>query len=157
MKREQIENIYKTNGIKNYKLRNTDELLKVHGIDFREVQGYNRLDDIRRAIYEKFIVNIFNNYGLESRSKLIPKGIYYVEHTERFAKSDSEEDVYVLVDWVIMVIDRSGLRSLLRMGEDEEFKHLEIVDQDTEKYIRFEYELGESNIWLHVIDENKWY
>lgn len=74
---KQIENLYEINGIEDCKLKSTDDLLKVHGIDFRAVDGYNRLDDLSRNVYEKFIVNIFNAWGLESRSTLVPKGIYF--------------------------------------------------------------------------------
>lgn len=36
MNRLQIENIYKLNGITDYKLKSTDDLLKCHGIDFKK-------------------------------------------------------------------------------------------------------------------------
>lgn len=44
MNRNQIENLYKENGLNDYKLRNTEDLLKVYVIGFKAVGGYNRLD-----------------------------------------------------------------------------------------------------------------
>jgi len=88
VERFQIEKMYEINGLKDYKLKTTGDLLKVHGIDFKEVRGYNRLDDLNRVIYEKFIVNLFNGLGLESRATMIPEGIYYVEDIGYLAKED---------------------------------------------------------------------
>jgi len=48
MNRTQLEKIYKYNGIKDFMLRNTEDLLKIHGVDFKTVDGYNRLDDLNR-------------------------------------------------------------------------------------------------------------
>jgi len=79
MKRFQLEKLYEVNGLKDYKLKTTDDLLKTHGIDFKAVEGYSRLDDVNKLLYEKFIVNLFNGLGLDSRMTMIPKGIYFVE------------------------------------------------------------------------------
>ena len=39
MNRFQLEKLYEVNGLKDYKLKTTDDLLKTHGIDFKEVAG----------------------------------------------------------------------------------------------------------------------
>lgn len=158
MKRSQIENLYKVNGITDYQLRSTEDLLKVHGIDFKSIDGYNRLDDLNRAIYEKFIINIFNAWGLESRATLIPKGIYYVEDTNYLIKESPESDCFIVVGGVIKAIDRNGLKTILHTWEDEEYKGLEIIESEHKSYLRFEYEHQERNEWLHVIkDGREWY
>jgi hypothetical protein len=158
MERKQIENLYKINGLTDYKLNSTGDILKVHGIDFRAVDGYNRLDDINRSIYEKFIVNIFNAFGLESRSTLIPKGIYFVEQTDLLAKENPEDDYYIVVGGVVMAIDRSGLKSVLYKWEDEDDKHLEVKESESTQYLRFEYAHQGRREWLHVIKDGKeWY
>jgi len=41
--------------------------LKTHGINYKEVKGYIRLDDLNKLLYEKFVVNLFNSLGLDSR------------------------------------------------------------------------------------------
>jgi hypothetical protein len=75
MNRNQIENIYKANGLDDYQLRNTIDLLKVHGIDTKAVEGYDSLDDINKALYEKFIINFLNRWGMEARATIIPERI----------------------------------------------------------------------------------
>lgn len=158
MDRFQLENIYRANGLTDYRLRNTDDLLKCHGIDYKAVDGYNRLDDLNRAIYQKFIVNIFNAWGLESRASLIPKGIYYVEDIEYLVKEHPDDDHFLLVGGVVKAIDRSDFKTILYTWVDEEYKHLEIVQSKPETYLRFEYEHQERDEWLHVIKEWKdWY
>lgn len=158
MNRNQIENLYKANGLKDFKLGTTEDLLKVHGIDFKAVDGYSRLDDLNRAIYEKAIINIFNAWGLESRSTLIPKGIYYVEDMSYLVKENPEDDFFTVAGGVVMVIDRNGMKSLLHNWIHEDYKHLEISDGSKMYYLRFEYEHQGRNEWLHITKEGKeWY
>ena len=158
MNRKHIEKQYEINGITDYKLRDTEDLLKVHGIDFKAVEGYNRIDHLNRAIYKKFIVNIFNGLGLESRATLIPKGIYWVEDIEYLAKENPQDDYYVQAKRIVMAIDRSGLKSVLHTYQEEEYQDLEILESEVENYLRFEYEHQERSEWLHVTHEGEqWY
>jgi len=150
-----IENLYKNNGLINYKLGNTSDLLKVHGIDFKAVKGYSELDDIHRSIYEKFIINFMNGLGLESRISLIPKAIYYVEDISYVVP---EEDYFLVVGGHINIIDRNGAKSLLRSWRDDDYKDKKYTEDEAENYLRFEYEHNDNKEWLHVIKEgNEWY
>lgn len=158
MERRQIEKLYEINGLVDYRLRSTEDILKCHGFDFKAVDGYNRLDDLNRAIYEKFIVNVFNSWGLESRATLVPKGIYFVEDIQYLVKENPEDDYYIVAGGSIMAIDRSGLKTVLRTWEDENYKHLEVMKSEVSQYLRFEYEHQGRREWLHVIQEGKeWY
>lgn len=164
MNRNQIENLYKINGINDYKLKNTEDLLKCHGVNFKQVDGYNRIDDINRAIYEIFIVNIFNAWGLEVRATLVPKGIYYVEHIEHLSKENPEDDYYIVVGATINAIDKNGIKSVLHHYIYDDYKNLKILENEVSNYLRFEYEYeaqedGEpQKEWLHVLKEGSdWY
>lgn len=158
MERFQLENLYEANGIEDFRLRSTEDLFKVHGIDYKAVDGYNRLDDINRAIYEKFIVNIFNGFGLDMRSTLIPLGIYYVEDITLLVKENPEDDYFNVAGGIINVIDRNGLKSVHHTWNDKEYAHLEVVKKEFKQYLRFEYKLDGRKEWLHVLEEGKeWY
>lgn len=158
MERKYIENLYKINGLIDYNLSSTEDILKVHGIDFKAVGGYNRLDDLNRANYEKFIVNIFNAIGLESRATLVPKGIYWVENIEYLVKENPEDDYYIVAAGIINAIDRNGMKSVLHTWNDEDYKHLEVKEIESKKYLRFEYEHQGRSEWLHVVKDGKeWY
>lgn len=157
MKSFQIENLYRVNGLDDFKLRNTEDLLRTHGIDFKAVAGYKRLDDINRRLYEKFIVNIFNAFGIESRATLVPKGIYFVEDIDYLGKEDSQNDYYTVIGGIVYSIDRNGLRHVLHQWKDEDYQNLEVIEHESKKYLRFEYEHQGRNEWLHVTDERSWY
>ncbi|EOD01440.1 hypothetical protein [Caldisalinibacter kiritimatiensis] len=158
MRREQIENIYKMNGLTDYKLKNTEDLLKCHGIDYEKVEGYKQLDDLNKKIYKKFIINFFNGLGLESRADLVPKGIYFVEDIQYLAKEKPEVEYFVVIGGTIMAFNRNGRKSLLYKWEDENYKHLEAKEEEVTTYLRFEYEHKSKKEWVHVIDGGKsWY
>ena len=158
MNRSQLENLYRVNGLTDYKLRNTEDLLRVHGIDYKAVDGYNRLDDLNRTIYEKFIINIFNAWGLDSRATLIPKGIYWVQDSDYLVKETPTQDYYSVAGGIVYAVDRHGNKTVLHEWEDEDYKHLERIIEDPKAYLRFEYEHDGRNEWLHVIHEGReWY
>lgn len=163
MNRFQLEKLYEVNGLKDYRLKNTEDLLKIHGIDYREVAGYKRLDDLNRQLYEKFIVNYFNGYGLDTRATIIPKGIYFVEDVEYLAKEDPEDEVYTVIGGQVMAIDRNGLKTVHRSWQDENYAHLveefpeSTIESKPKRYLRFEYEIDGREEWQHVVDERTWY
>jgi hypothetical protein len=158
MEREQIENIYKINGLTDYKLNSTEDILKVHGVDFKAVDGYNRLDDLNRDIYKKFIVNIFNAWGLGARATLVPKGIYFVEDISHLGKENIEDDYFIPLGGTIKAIDRSGLKSILHTWNDKEYKHIKTIENEIHTYLRFEYENDGEPVWLHIEKNGEeWY
>lgn len=162
MEMNQIKNIYKLNGLTDYKLKTPEDLLKVHGIDLKKVDGYNKLDDLTRTIYEKFIVKFFNGHGLESRVDLVPTGIYHVEEINYLVKVEPEEDYFNNYKTEILAIDRNGLKSVLHEYIDKDYEKFPIVEEECKKYIRFEYKYSSGDRlkseWLHVIKDGKeWY
>lgn len=157
MERYQIENIYKINNINDYRLKSTDDLLKCHGINYIEVEGFKRLDDINKQIFKEFLVNIYNALGLESRATLQPKGIYFVEDNEYLAKETPEDDYLIPIGRVIIEICRNGEKDILHDWKDENYKHLKVEKTDVSTYLRFEYEHQGRKEWLHVVDEKTWY
>lgn len=158
MNRSQLEKIYEVNGLEDYKLNTTENLLKCHGIDYKNVDGYNRLDDVNRHIYKTFIINIFNALGLDSRATLIPKGIYFVEDIQYLCKLNPADDTYIVKERTILSVDRSGLKSVLYNYTDEEYEGLPVLTAESSNYLRFEYEHHERYAWLHVIKNGEqWY
>nr|WP_315990814.1 hypothetical protein [Desulforamulus aquiferis] len=154
----QIENLYKVNGITDYKLKSTDDLLRTHGIDYKAVAGYKSLDDLNKLLYEKFIINIYNAFGLRARATLLPKGIYFVEDEEYLITKQDEEGQYnMAVGGVIKSIDKNGNKTILHTWEDQDYKHLKKKKRENKTYLRFEYEIQGGSGWLHVMDEESWY
>jgi hypothetical protein len=163
MNRFQIENIYRANGLDhNYKLRNTEDLLKCHGVNFK-VEGYDQLNEEHKELYKKFIVNIFNAWGLEHRAQLIPLGIYWVRDIEFLTKTDPDDDVYTIVGGMVTVINNDGTERLLREWQDNDYKCYTLIKDEPRYYLRFEYQDGfrdngePRKEWLHVTKEDSWY
>lgn len=163
MNRFQLEKLYEVNGLKDYKLKTPEDLLKTHGIDYQEVDGYSGLDELNKKLYEQFIVNYFNGQGLESRATMIPKGIYFVEDVDVLAKENPEDDYYTVIGGRVVVIDRNGMRTVHRTWQDEDYAHLveefpeAITEGKPKQYLRFEYEHQDRKEWQHVISPTQWY
>jgi hypothetical protein len=100
MERFQVENLYKVNGLDDYRLRNTSDLLKVHGIDYRAIRGYDGLDDINKAVeYLQYTIEqneIDNDFDFTS---YIPPEEYpdwdgdesIMHYLDHFAQEDDDE------------------------------------------------------------------
>ena len=157
MKRGLLEKLYETNGLKDYRLRTTEDLLRIHGINFKVVEGYHSLDDENRQLYEKFIVNLFNGLGLDSRMSMFPKGIYFVEDVDYVVKKNPEDDYFTVVGGLATIVEKNGTKTAHRSWWDKDYAHLEVTEGKTKTYLRFEYEHQGRNEWLHVIDQKTWY
>lgn len=157
MHRYYIEKQYIDNGMPDYKLRNTDDILNAHGIDIKAVKGYDSLDDVNKLLYEKFIVNFMNAQGLESRATLIPKGIYYVEEKAYLVKENPEDEFFTYAGAIVKMIDREGKKKLLHKWIHKDYKHLDITEGEPSRYLRIEYKHQGRNEWLHVKNEKSWY
>ena len=159
-----MENLYKANGLGNYRLRNTDDLLKTHGIDYKAVNGFDGLTDENKSMYETFIIKFLNGLGLDSRMELKPKAIYRVEHIKYFVKEKPTDECNMWAGEKVSSIDKHGNKKLLHKHIDKEYKNLPISKTSTEYYLRVEYTHGISkngkpiNEWLHVLkDGTEWY
>jgi len=157
MNRSQLEKLYEVNGLKDYSLKTADDLLRTHGINFKAVEGYTRLDDVNKLLYEKFIINLFNGLGLDSRMTMVPKGIYYVEDFDYLVKENPEDDYFNVAGGLVMAIDKNGLKTVHRSWKDDDYTHLEMTKGKPKTYLRFEYEHNDREEWLHVIDPKTWY
>lgn len=98
MNRFQLQSLYKVNGLGDYKLKTADDIYKIYGIDYKNLDVYNRLDDINRVISERFIVNFYNGLGLESRDSLVPEGIFFIESITYLIKV--EDDYFMVADGI---------------------------------------------------------
>jgi hypothetical protein len=157
MKRYQIEKLYEENRLTDYKLRTTDDLMQIHSINFKEVEGYIGLDDINKVLYEKAIVNIYNGLGLSSRATMIPKGIYYVEDVDYLVKVNPDDVYYTVAGRLVMSIDKTGSKAFLRLWQIDDYKHLKTIKGEAKYFLRFEYEQNDRAEWLHISDEKTWY
>ncbi|MGE4282357.1 MAG: hypothetical protein AB7G87_01410 [Clostridia bacterium] len=163
MERFQIEKLYKVNGLGDYKLKSPVDLVKTHGIDYIEINGFNRLNDLQKLLFSKFIVNYFNGYGLKTRCSIVPKGIYFVEEVEYLVKEDSEDDIYTIVGEKVLAIDRNGLKTVHHYWKNETFDHIKeqypgmIIESQLKQYLRFEYVINGHPGWQHVISDKEWY
>lgn len=70
-----LERLYEENGLHNYKLRNLEDLYKIHSININQIEGYNKLSNKEKEVFSKFIINYFNKQLLEDR-KIVPIQIY---------------------------------------------------------------------------------
>ena len=157
MNRSQLEKLYQVNGLKDYKLMTTDDLLKTHGINFKAVEGYGRLDDLNKLLYEKFIVNFFNGLGLDSRMTMIPKEIYFVEDFDLVVKTNPDDEYFTVAGGLVIAIDKNGLKTVHRFWKNDDYMHLKMIEGKTKTYLRFEYKHNECEKWLHVTNPKTWY
>ena len=163
MERFQLEKLYEVNGLKDYRLKTPVDLIKTHGIDYIEVNGFNRLTDENKLLFGKFIVNFFNGLGLDSRITMIPKGIYYVEDFDYLVKENPDDEYWQVSGGLVLAIDKNGLKTVHRSWQDDDYKTLveefpeSTIEGKHKTYLRFEYEHHGREEWLHVIDPKTWY
>lgn len=155
MDRYQVENLYKVNGLGDYQLEDTNDLLKVHGINFKKIKGFTRLNYGDKELFEGFIINFMNGLGLDSRIAWIPTAINFVHDDEHLAKDTNGN--YVCIKRTIELIDSNEMKSLLHSYSYKEGEGYNITKIERSEYLRVEYKHYNRNEWLHIEDVDQWY
>lgn len=163
MNRSQIEKIYKANGLDDYTLENVNDLLKVHGIDYKSVPGYTHLSEDNKSSYKKFLITYLNSLGMESKIHFYPTGIHFVELIAYYIEENDDEGPYFLevgTD-VIDQFDKKLYQHYRTEGYEKETKFSNITKN---KFLRIDYienpyyEEDTGRRWLHITHEgNQWF
>ncbi len=156
-----LRRIYEANGLMDGRLLSHQDLLKCHGIIANDVIGYARLTDENKALYQEFIINLYNGYGLEARNKIVPINIYHAKEINYCVLDEIVDGNEVYRDIVkeIYLIDKFGNEELVSIREiDKNFDNIEVIKEDPKHYLRFEFEYdGDDSYWLHVISPDEYY
>ena len=164
MNRQDVERIYKENGLSNYKLTCLEDLRNCHGIDALQINGYENLTEENKEIFRNFIINYFNGQGMDARMITIPKAINYVEDIDCVAPHpdrETDEDYkncFVSVVNKINVLRADGTKKQLHKYSDKDYENLQPTEEYRKEYLRFAFLEGKRKIWLHVTHEGRqWY
>jgi len=164
MNRNQMEIIYETNGLTDYRLITLDDLKKCHGIDVTGTFGYSGLTEENKDTFQRFILKYFNGHGLDSRMIIVPVSINFVEDIDYIApdpraKEDEEyKDYVVSVIRKINVIKDNGEIEPLHKYQDKEYRKIKPTTRRKTTYLRFEFKEDKTKVWLHVTHNGtQWY
>lgn len=159
MERSQVEKIFRNNGLNYYQLTSIDDLKKCLGIDVEMVKGYADLTEENKEIYKRFIINYFNQIGMDTKIITVPKAINYVEQIDYLAPyPDEETNALVSIKTEIFILKADGSRKKMHKYSDDDYKELKVVKTVKEKYLRFAFLEGKQKVWLHITHEgNQWY
>lgn len=164
MKVEQLVKRYQEiNGEQNFYLRNLDDLLYVHEVDFKLIEGIETLTDVNRETFRIFLMNFYNAWGLTAKSTLVPLRIQLVLerwHCVDIIRKGEEDTVRVCIKEEHIVLDKRG-KKLAKIREVIKEEYLSLMDQATKYddiYLRFDYKQGDREEWVHVIEGGReWY
>ena len=160
MERRRIANIYTANGLEGMKLLSHQDLLRCHGIIANDIKGYEGLTDENKAIYQEFIINFFNSYGLKARNRIEPKKIYWCQEVNYRIVDEIVDDkkIYATITHEVQSIDKFGNRELtFKRNLHENYDNVEVLKEEGRQYLRFEFKYDEEDGWVHVISPTEFY
>jgi len=161
MSRQEIERNYEQSDCRDYHLRSSDNLLAIYHINFAGVKGYGELTEDNKTLYQAFIVNYWNAFGLDTRMTMQPIAINFVEDQEfNFEYIDSYDStpMCATAKRVIQVLTAQGKKKPLHKFINKDFiKKGPLVASTPKKYLRFEYKINGCNEWMHVLGAKEWY
>lgn len=96
MNYKQIEKLYTTAGIKDYKFKNIKDLERVLKIDYK-VEGFGELTLKDVKLYKDFLTAFYNGWGLEKRMELVPTAIKRVDNYLRFEYLNDNSEMWLHV------------------------------------------------------------
>ncbi|WP_028830171.1 hypothetical protein [Proteocatella sphenisci] len=172
MKRDNIIKLFETNNLVDYQLENEKDLVKVFGVDTKQIEGYSTLSDRDKIIFNDFIVSFYNMHGIDAKLCITPESIYFVEEFESAIKdpeefksiiTDSEEDFYTLpYEYKVTALDKNEQPiKILYHTKIDEHDGCEVVSTEVKHYLRFtyiyKYEENTKREWLHIMNGREWY
>lgn len=146
---------YESLKIEDFRLRSVDDIKKIYDLDPLNISGFNTLDDDNAKVYNEFILNFFNGWGLDARESLLPISIFFVKEVT-YGKPTGDEDDYISCGEEIISIDKSGNEKVLKSFIPENVSDI-CSPQDEKKYLRFTFKQHGSKEWLHVLSSTDWY
>lgn len=152
-----LKNIYLSNGLNEFKLNNHNDLLNVHRINVKNIPGYSNLSNDHRTLFDSFIINFYNTAELETRAMLVPVSVNFVLEEEYLGKRNTADDYYIPLGGKFTVLLNSGETKVISRWKDKAYKNLPCLSTEKLSYLRFEYKIGKSKSWQHVISNNEWY
>ncbi|MBP3887015.1 MAG: hypothetical protein J6F30_05090 [Cellulosilyticum sp.] len=138
-----------------------DDLLEIHGVDYKKVKGFNTLSEENKSLFKSFIVQFYNAQGMRGKLTLVPENIAYVN--ERYWGS-TVLNADGTSSWNIIkeehrTIDTEGNELSVIFSKLNE-KHDSTVTNIIERqnyYIRFDYKIYDRPAWLHIEQDISWW
>ena len=166
MTRVQLIDLFQKNGLSDYQLKNTDNLLKIFGIKIDNLEGFSSLNKEHQEMFEQFIINFYNMHGIDNKLAIWPVSIYFVMDIETCLELNENE--LITYSREIIALDKENIpyKNIYNMvyldSENKKYKNLSKVEMKPKEYIRFTYEYRyyDGDIkkeWLHVISPNEWW
>ena len=160
MEIRRLINIYEANGLNEMQLRSHMDLLKCHGIIANDIEGYEGLTDENKAIYQEFIINFFNSYGLKARNRIEPNRVYWCKEVNYRIVDEivNNKKIYADITKEVYAIDKFGNEELIsRRKINENYDNVEVFKEEGKQYLRFEFKYDEEDGWVHVISPTEFY
>jgi hypothetical protein len=109
------------------------------------LKGYKTLSEDNKNIFNEFMGNFKMKVELVS--------IYYVGEVEYYIMDN--EDM-LIIGGRTEIINNDSTRLLLDQWFTDGF-HGEFEANKEKQYLRFDYKVGDSKEWLHIINAKEWY
>lgn len=151
MDRTKLERLYKERNLNNFMLRTIEDLEMIHGIKVDQIEGYSKLDITEKRIFEKFIINLLNAYGIEYRN-ITPIKVYIAIEKTYIIETEAIKDCVIR-----KVVINQKTKEIESIWNFERFKGEKGKLSYAEKYMRFEYVKDGVKSWLHVNKTGGWY
>lgn len=143
------------------RLLSVDDLLEIHGVDYKKVKGFNTLSEQNKSLFKSFIVQFYNAQGMRGKLTLVPENIAYVN--ERYwsgivLNADGSSSRYILKQEQ-RAIDAIGnnLRVIFSKIDERYDSSLPNIIERQSFYLRFDYKMYDRLAWLHIEKDISWW
>ncbi|WP_066500028.1 hypothetical protein [Abyssisolibacter fermentans] len=95
---EELKEKYIQRGCIDYKLTTIEDLKSIYQIDCNSIHGYKNL--INPKLFENFIINFYNAWGLEARTTIKPIAVKHCNDESNGTYLRFEYKIYTRKEWL---------------------------------------------------------
>ena len=132
--------MYKERGLEDFNLRNAEDLLVIHGVNLRQIEGFSKLEERYKCVFINSVINYLNYSDFGSRA-ITPLRVY-VAMEKRYVSEDGKE--------VKAEVFRVGSNEVRSTWEDEGFKGRNMRIDSVMRYVRFEFIEEGNECWMQI-------
>lgn len=156
MDKLKLEKLYEEEKLYDYRLKNIEELCRIHDIKLNQIEGYTKLTERDKQTFTEFLVNYYNTHEIERRN-IISLRVFRALEEEYVIDDLKIKGEIFLVKRIIYKVGFNNKMELVEECIDSEYEEYDSRLGSVFSYLKFVCVENGRHVCIHIRSKNNWY